>query len=311
MKSHKTSTKVIYIMGSGHSGSTVLDIVLGNNPDIVSVGELSNFIQKGKTNGEYCACGQPTNTCLFWSNIYWEWARRIEIDEVEGYLSLQNTFEHFKRWFHLLRKKRRDFQSSRFRAYAECTRALFEAISVVSGKNIIVDSSKNPVRALALSMMPGIDLRLVHLVRDGRGVVWSFMKKGAKGKSIRSKRVYTSPWLASFEWLLNNAASGFVLKEADLHGIRIRYEDFVEQPKKVLRNISRALEIGLEPVIDDLLSGREMKIGHNIAGNRVRMTGSIRLRPDYEWKERLPKNDQIAFWLLAGSLARKYGYSLN
>jgi hypothetical protein len=289
MESRKASAKVIYIMGSGHSGSTVLDIVLGNHPDIVSVGELSNFISKGKLSGENCACGEPANTCPFWSNIYRRWASRIGTDKIEGYLSLQNRFERLKHWFHLGTEKRRDFQSPGFQAYAECTKALYETIFVVSDKNIIVESSKNPVRALALSMIPGINLRLVHLVRDGRGVVWSLRKKGAKGKSIRSKRVYSS-------------------KNADLHGIRTRYEDFVEWPENVLRNIGRASEISLEPVIDGLLSGKEMKIGHNIAGNRVRMTGSIQLKPDYEWKERLPKYDQRAFWLLAGSLARKYGY---
>ncbi|MBW1999944.1 MAG: sulfotransferase [Deltaproteobacteria bacterium] len=308
MESHKASAEVIYIMGSGHSGSTVLDIVLGNHPDIVSVGELSNFITKRKTDSEYCACGEPANRCQFWSNIYWEWTDRVKRGEVEEYLSLQNTFEHFKHWFHLQRTKRDDFQSPRFQAYAEGARALFEAISVVSGKNIIVDSSKNPVRALALSMVPGIDLRLVHLVRDGRGIVWSFRKKRGKEKNIRAKLVYSSPWLASFEWVLNNAASGFLLTEAYSQGIRIRYEDLVEQPGKVLTDMGRALEIGLEPVIDALLSGKEMRIGHNIAGNRVRMTGSIRLKPDCEWKERLPRYDQRVFWLLAGSLAKKYGY---
>lgn len=146
----ESQIRVLYIMGAGHSGSTVLDIILGNHPDILSVGELSNFVRRRAINGKYCACGKPANTCQFWSNIYWEWTHQIGTDDVEGYLALQNAFEHFRSWFNLQKQKRRGFQSPRFQAYVERTRALFEAIRVVSGKNIVVDSSKSPVRALAL-----------------------------------------------------------------------------------------------------------------------------------------------------------------
>ena len=34
---------IIYIMGTARSGSTVLDIALGNAPDAVPVGELHKF----------------------------------------------------------------------------------------------------------------------------------------------------------------------------------------------------------------------------------------------------------------------------
>ena len=97
--------RVLYIMGAGHSGSTVLDIILGNHPDILSVGELSNFVRRRAINGKYCACGKPANTCQFWSNIYWEWTHQIRTDDVEGYLALQNAFEHFRSWFHLQKQK--------------------------------------------------------------------------------------------------------------------------------------------------------------------------------------------------------------
>lgn len=301
--------RVLYIMGAGHSGSTVLDIILGNHPGFVSVGELSNFIQRRGLNTKYCACGETATTCKFWSDVFLAWKRRIGADGIKAHQTLQNSFEHFRRWFYLQKEKGDTVQSSHFKAYAERTRALFEAIRSVSGKGLIIDSSKSPVRALALSKIPGIDLRLVHLVRDGRGMVWSLLKKGVKEKSTRSKRVYASSWLASLEWFLINASSGLVVRNTGSKAVRVRYEDLVENPQKVLTNIGQALEIGLAPVIDALLSGKQMKIGHNIAGNRVRMTGSIRLKPDYEWKQRLPKYDQRAFWLLAGVLAKTYGYN--
>jgi hypothetical protein len=186
---------------------------------------------------------------------------------------------------------------------------LFEAISVASGKRIIVDSSKSPARALALSGISAFDLRIIHLIRDGRGVVWSMMKKKARRKGVLTNRDFLLSWFASFGWLLTNACSDFVLKKAECPGVRVKYEDLIEQPEEVVEKIGRTLEINLNFLQHLLLSGDEMAIGHNVAGNRIRKAGSIRLRPDYEWNKHLSGRDMRAFWLLAGSRAKRYGYS--
>ena len=88
-------TRVIYIMGAGRSGSTVLDTVLGNHPDIVSVGELANLHRFGWTNGEYCACGLRGNTCGFWSAVRGQWEDISKPVGVSEYLSLQDRYEIF------------------------------------------------------------------------------------------------------------------------------------------------------------------------------------------------------------------------
>ena len=60
--------------------------------------------------------------------------------------------------------------------YAEMTAALYRSISDVSGKTVILDSSKKPLRTYALLATGTVDVRVLHLVRDGRGVVWSRLK---------------------------------------------------------------------------------------------------------------------------------------
>src|SRR3712207_6730479 len=60
--------------------------------------------------------------------------------------------------------------------YTTLFRSFFQSIRAVSGKPIIVDCSKISVRTFALGMTPGIDLYVVHLVRDGRGVITSNRK---------------------------------------------------------------------------------------------------------------------------------------
>jgi hypothetical protein len=51
-----------------------------------------------------------------------------------------------------------------------------------------------------------------------------------------------------------------------------------------------------------------MGVGHAVAGNRLRMAGAIRLKPDMEWAHKLSPRDKRIFWLLAGWLAKQYGY---
>lgn len=308
-RSDEAPIHVFYIMGAGRSGSTVLDTVLGNHPEIESVGELTNLPRSGWVNGEYCACGEPGNVCPFWSDVRREWVKRVGVDDVEGYLSLQDAFERFRQWPCLLRERWRP--SLQFQAYAERTRALFEAICAVSGKSIIVDSSKNPARAFALSMVPGIDLYLIHLVRDGRGVAWSLKKAFKKDvkmgvqKDIKPRPV----WRTAIFWTVVNLYSEWVRRRLDSRkSIQVRYEDFINDPKSTLDKIGGLIELDFAELTSKVSAGEAMEVGHTIAGNRLRMAGRVRLRPDTEWTYKLPLRDQRIFWVLAGWLMRQYGY---
>ena len=48
---------------------------------------------------------------------------------------------------------------------------LFEALIEVTGKNIIVDSSKMPLRAEMLALSEKFEVYFIHLIRDGRKVL--------------------------------------------------------------------------------------------------------------------------------------------
>jgi hypothetical protein len=43
----ETPVRILQITGLDRSGSTILDIVLGNHPDIESVGEVANIFVNG------------------------------------------------------------------------------------------------------------------------------------------------------------------------------------------------------------------------------------------------------------------------
>ena len=343
--------KVLKITGLGRSGSTILDVVLGNHPDIESVGEASNLIRNGWISREslrgidpsklrvpICTCGKrldvlyvdtPDEACPFWASVRREWLERADGESIESYPRLQNDFELKRRWSRygldplprLLYERRRP--SAPLRSYARLTRTFFESIRAVSGKPIIVNSTKPPAHAFALGMVPGIDLYVVHLVRDGRGVIASHIG------SIRDDRRAGARWdhkgrlmwktaarrkvlflVSVVRWIVRNLATQWVCARLGPNKtMRLRYEDFVADPKGALERIGSLIELDLRDVADAASSGKPMQAGHNIGGNRTKKSGVITLRPDAEeWRSALSPAERRLSWVLMGWLMRRYGY---
>jgi len=303
--------KVLYIMGSGRSGSTMLDTVLGNHPQVESVGELINVATSAWINTEYCACGQKGNECSFWTKVKKEFEKTIGSQDIHKYIELQSQFEapNVQGFFRLLREKKKF--SPLFQAYATQTLALFSAIRKVSGKTVIVDSSKHSKRALALSIVPGIDIHIIHLIRDGRGVSWSLRKPYSKNTQfgIQNDIPARPIWRTAIFWIISNLLSTWTRTQVDpSKSIRLRYEDFMTEPKMELNKIGNFIGLDFESIGKAAENGEEFVVGHTIAGNRLRMSGKIRLTLDEEWKHKLPKKDKLLFWIIAGWLMNVYQY---
>src|SRR5215208_1845360 len=333
--------RVLKITGSARSGSTVLDVVLGNHPDIESVGEVNKLIGTGwisreslhridprKLRRPVCTCGKrldvlyvdaPEEACPFWSGVREEWVRRAGAQSIETYLKLQGEFEPQSRWPRLLYERRR--RSASFLSYAALTRAFFESIRAVSAKPIVVDSSTVPAQAFALGMVPGIELYALHLVRDGRGVVASHLgslredrRAGVGGDhkdsptwKMRRRGLYL---LSLLRWIVRNLATEWVCARlGPQRTMRLRYEDFVADPSGALQRIGSLLDVDLRELAQAASSGEPMEAGHNVGGNRTKKSGVITIRPDaQEWRETLTPAEQRLAWASMGWLMRRYGY---
>jgi hypothetical protein len=336
----ETPVKVLKITGLGRSGSTILDVVLGNHPQIESVGEAGNIVRNGWISREslrgipkdklrvpICTCGKrldvlyvdtPEEACPFWSSVRREWVERTDGDSIESYPKLQHDFELKRRWSRygldslprLLYERHRP--SASFRSYARLTRAFFESIRAVSGKPYIVDSTMVPIRTLALANVEGIELYVIHLVRDGRGVITSLRKSFEKDlqAGIRWHHESRPMWKTIIRWQVVNLASEWVCTQlGPERTMRLRYEDFVADPKAALERIGRLMKLDFTDVAEAASSGKPMQAGHNIGGNRTKKSGTITLRPDAkEWKSALSPTEQRLSWVLLGWLMRRYGY---
>jgi hypothetical protein len=334
----ETPVRVLAITGLERSGSTILDLVLGNHPSIESVGEVANialngWISRGSLHGTdqkelrvpICTCGKrldvlyvdaPDKACPFWSSVRREWVERAAPDSIESYPKLRADFERtrparlLEQYLRLIYERRRP--SAAFRTYARLTRAFFESIRVVSGKPIIVDSTKSPVRVFALGMIPGIDLYVVHLVRDGRGVTASLRKTFKKDlqAGIMWDHKGHPMWKAVARWIVLNLAAEWICNRlGSKRTMRLRYEDFVADPKGALERIGSLIGLDFTDLADAASSGKPMQPGHNVDGNRTRKSKIIMLRPnEEEWKKTLSPTEQRLSWTLIGWLMRRYGY---
>lgn len=308
--SAESPLRVLYIAGCGRSGTTILDTLLGNHPKMESVGEATNIVRNAWLSDDgYCACGEPGRACPFWTEVRRVWERRVGTVDLGDYEQTVRKIESRSRLSFVQRLFRRG--DPRYLEYVRLTVGLLAAIRDVSGSEIVVDSSKGAARALALSTVEGVDLRLVHLVRDCRGVLWSGKKRFRKNaRAGISKDDGGKNILRTMEiWTVANVITDLLRRRLPRDkSIRLRYEDLIAEPSVELKRIGDLLEMDLETVASAATNGESMTLGHTIAGNRLRMSGAVRLRPDVEWLERLNWREQAACWGLVGWLMKSYGY---
>ena len=63
-----TKKNYLYIICNGHSGSTLLEMILGSHSQVFSIGEIKHFSDYYKSE-KICCCGSIINECEFWSEI--------------------------------------------------------------------------------------------------------------------------------------------------------------------------------------------------------------------------------------------------
>jgi len=305
---------LIYIMGRGHNGSTIVDIVLGSGCAVEGVGELVSGLELEDW-GHPCACGTPMRDCS-----YWKQAR--EAFEAESGLAwgeaARETVEatHIQHFFGTLLAPR---GSRRQLGLARASHGFEKAISAASGKPHVVDSSKEPTRALMLLRFQP-DARAIHLVRDPRRTVasyyWRFRKGGGYFHFLRRK--YRAPWmlvpfmtLTALTWTVGNGMCELARRFAPDRVLRMRYEDFSQRPAEEVERVERLLGVPLGDVASRIRSGEALEIGHNAGGNPIRRSGSVTLEPERGSAHDLP------WWLegitlaLCWPLMLRYGYALQ
>jgi Sulfotransferase family len=306
--------RVLYIAGLGRSGSTLLDQILGSQLGFFSAGELDFVWPFGVLEDRLCACGQPFSRCTFWKSV-----RLADPDlltpEAATRISNYHDIVLRSRWMYQLwwKRGRNRTIAKAPPDYFDRIARLYRAVALVSGGQIIVDSSKHPTYAYLLSRS-GVSpsMEMVHLVRDPRAVAFSWMRHkvdlGAPDRSTYLPRF--RPTETAMLWLEWNRTVEMIAATCGMSYRRLRYEDFVENPEASLRRLRVTAGSPAGPATRTGTSPRPLL--HTVSGNPSRFDpGPFRVRRDDEWRTGMRGRDALAVSLISSPALRRYGYRLR
>jgi len=312
----KAPINVLYIAGSGRSGSTLLDRVLGQAPEMTSLGEMRYLWSFGLLDNNLCECGSPFRQCPFWSDVVRASLGAPERDELERASRIARRLDRTPAIPRLLgwlpRASRRP--AAEVEAHVEALARVYRAISERAGTPWLVDSSKAPAYGFLIARIPGIHLHVLHLVRDSRAVCHSWQRKRRRPE-VTAGTVYMPQrpaLVTALRWDYGNLLDEALGRVADGYQ-RLRYEDFVASPVQSVNRIRAALGLPGDAT-GGFLTDRavDMSPSHTVAGNPGRFaTGMIRFRLDDGWRSELSSAKFALVTLVTLPQLLYYGYGLS
>ena len=278
-----TEPGLLLVRGLGHSGSTLLDLVLGGHPSVVGLGEASRVLFDASADefSDYrlkdwslkynipCTCGATVDQCFVWSRFF------SGLNDVKG-MPFENRFSRLM-----------------FPLLSESTKWIVESYQ---SDELLLDFRRS-----------GRAVRVIHLVRDARSWVHSEARRGAS----RYGRGRSAGWRALLRWMRVNRHWEERLRRSSLSCFRLGYEELALAPEASLKLLCNWL--GLD-FCSDMLRPRNSSTSHIIAGNRMRHKpgGRDLIKYDGAW---LASNDLAvkSAGLVPGvsSLNRRLVYSNN
>lgn len=256
---------IVYIASVTHSGSTLVDLVLGAHSGLQSLGELKVFSRSRREKlervlADRCTCGASDKlSCAFWSGV----EDRLRETLGGGLRDL-------------------DVDARDPEVFRTHNRALFEAAAAVGGNPWIVDSSKSARRLRRLLAAGVFDVRPLHLTRSPYGVAYSHIKKGRSAAA----------------GALRYARTRIALERILAHRphATLRYEDFVADPPGEMKRVLAWLGLSFESRQLDWTAHPH----HNICGNHMRFAETPEIRLDDAWRAALSPTQKAVIATLTG-----------
>ncbi len=325
--------KLLFVGSSGRSGSTLFDLVVGQVPGFVAVGEAGRLWVAGRVDRLVCGCGSRVRECAFWTAAAERAFGGWDGPDYARAVALRPTLVRSRHLPLLLRPGAgRNFQR-RAAEFGELADRFYTAIAQVAGADVVVDSSKEAGYATLLQRSLGPRFRLVHMVRNPKGVAYSWTKIVAKPLAAlaptsdpaagsaaaagsqaqpdgaRAQLHRFSPRASALRWVvLNRFLDHLATRSAK--SLLVRYESFVSDAAGQLQQVETVVDRAPSASYPHL-SGNSVTtaVKHTVAGNPMRMDArGLTLRLDEQWRSGLTPREQRTVDRITRPLQRKYGY---
>ena len=301
-----TKLPLVYILSTGRSGSTLLDVLLGAQPACWTLGEF-HLLDIGVGKQMQCGCHAELGQCDFWGPIL-QRVRRTMSFPIGYFRSGRHPNGKVVRWPllpSLLMGRPLRSQRPAASAYAASNLAALEEIRYATEQkqekvSWFIDASKDPYRLLWLEASGHFDIRVIHLIRRPEGFVHNMMRSAnAQGASAVIK--YTGRWLVDNIISLTLLRRMFVPKAIKT----IHYEDLATSPDAVIGDLCHWLDV---PFDDTRTESTRCDANHGIAGNRPRWD-TLDVNLEETWRTTMPAFQQSLVSALAAPLLAYLGKS--
>jgi hypothetical protein len=186
---------------------------------------------------------------------------------------------------------------------------LFDVIGEVSGRGVIVDSSKSAIYATMLEQNSEAEVFVLHLVRDSRAVAFSHSRKKKTNGSLSSSKFMRrlNATSAARFWTRTNMESLLLRRSMRNRYLRVKYEDIVSNPGAFGNTLRRFLS---EEQAHSCIDSSDRSTVHVFSGNPMRVQREINIKPDVEWITGMKRKDRLIVTCLTLPLLLQFKYPI-
>ena len=261
---------ILYILGAGHCGSTLLNLCLDRHSAVVGVSEIITLNRKspGWSGDKYVLDEK------YWSEVDRVMQEKYNKSLTEVPFNLKASLPSYS-------------------LALQSNKEALEAILEISKKSIISDASKNSKRLEALLLSTSFKVRVIYLVRDGRAIVHAYLRK------------YKSYWPGLFNLIsTDHAARRLMAKYGSENWLTVRYEDLATDLEGTLRNICSFSKINYE----SLMLHPDTSNFNGLGGNRLIKRPIDKIILDNVWQTEMSRIARFFTSIMVSKFNRRHGY---
>lgn len=305
--------KILYITGSGRSGSTLLGNVLGQIPGFFHAGELRGIWGYALREGRLCGCGQTFPACSVWSAVLDDLFNKANPINAQEMIRLRDKVNSL--WWKMVLPPAgtRHHLTPPLQPYLDSLERLCTALQTKTASHLLIDSSKLPALAYLYTLLPQTEVYILHLIRHPQAVAYSWQRKKAMPSANATAPSHMSQLTAAQsarEWAVRQGYVRLVRHSFRPRYLMLNYETFVQAPQETTQKILDFIDEPTAPT--PFISSHEVKnkgINHTLIGNPNRFqTDTITIRPDMRWQTALSARDKTITNWLTWPVRKFYGY---
>lgn len=302
--------QVVALLSNWFSGATLLTILLASHSEIVSNGEAMSFDERDKDRYD-CTCGKYIDECDFykataahmWLPDGGGWDPRLFVHAPR--FSRNPIMRHFlgswryeSAWRDRLMDLVGPYRSIRD-GFLDAQLRFFDNAMRESGASIYLDGTKSIRRAQLLARSGRCEMKVLHMIRDGRGFCLSRLKAIAAERPAESPNVgdAANAWVRYVGWV-----DAFSRSFPSVPLLTVRYEDLCRSTTETLRTVFGFLEIPYEDV------NRGVRKDVHILGNRFRRNFNGAIVEDTKWRNTFDQRTQDRITSMMRPQLERFGY---